>query len=322
MEEENKEIVKEVPMEEPPKKGKIIIILLVAFLILATLVGGIFIGKAMSDKKDDKKENEPAPTEEKKEDEPKEEPKKEDEPKGEDPVPVKTVDGTEVKMSNEEIDAIMARFYGIKISYERLFASDKFDISSINTMEMLATALKEMYIYNACAEEGTDIITLKNINSSLSKYVKKTLTFNDIKNVKSVTMGLPYDIEYGFTAKSENEISVIDRVCDGLFDGDDYNYGKVVKVEKSGDYAYVYEKIAFARYGYLTEGEENMKKVDYYKDYKRTSSIVETLNSKEFSTADGPLENSTPNWDLYNTYKYTFKLIDGTYYFQSFELVK
>ncbi len=29
-----------------------------------------------------------------------------------------------------------------------------------------------------------------------------------------------------------------------------------------------------------------------------------------------------PNYDKYNTYKYTFKLIDGTYYFQSVELVK
>ena len=266
----------------------------------------------VEEKNEEKDETTPI-DEQEQEDEPKEDKSKEDEPK----------DGTEVQMSSEEISAIMERFNGIKISHERLFEKDKFSINNINTNEMLATALSQMYIYNACSEQGRNTISLSDINESLSKYVKKELTFNDIKNIDSVAMGLPYDIAYSFKAKSEKEIDVIDTVCGGLFGGDDYIYGKAVKVEKSGEYAYIYEKIAFARYGNLSEGTNGEKKVNYYKDYKKTSNIIETLNSKDFFDNKGnPLENSTPNWDLYNSYKYTFKLIDGSYYFQSFELVK
>ena len=277
------------------------------------------LGKELYDKKEN---NEPTPVEEKTEEpdettpideQEQEDGTKEDKPK----------EGTEVQMSSEEISAIMERFNGIKISHERLFEKDKFNINNINTNEMLATALSQMYIYNACSEQGRNTISLSDINESLSKYVKKELTFNDIKNIDSVTMGLPYDIAYSFKAKSEKEIDVIDTVCGGTFGGDDYIYGKAVKVEKSGEYAYIYEKIAFARYGNLSEGTNGEMKVNYYKDYKKTGNIIETLNSKDFFDNKGnPLENSTPNWDLYNSYKYTFKLIDGSYYFQSFELVK
>ena len=344
MENEEKVNVEETQIEEPTKKkhtkqvkgkGLTVFIIVIVLIALAITYGcGLLLGKELYDKKEN---NEPTLVEEKneepdettpideqeqedgtKEDKPKEDEPKEDEPKEDEPK-----EGTEVQMSSEEISAIMERFNGIKISHERLFEKDKFNINNINTNEMLATALSKMYIYNACSKQGRNTISLSDINESLSKYVKKDLTFNDIKNIDSVTMGLPYDIAYSFKAKSEKEIDVIDSVCGGTFGGDDYIYGKTVKVEKSGEYAYIYEKIAFARYGNLSEGTNGEMKVNYYKDYKKTGNIIETLNSKEFLDNKGdPLENSTPNWDLYNSYKYTFKLIDGSYYFQSFELVK
>ena len=329
MENEEKKVVEEETTEETPKKkhtkqvkgkGLTVFIIVIVLIALAITYGcGFLLGKELYDKKEN---NEPTPVEEKTEEpdettpideQEQEDGTKEDKPK----------EGTEVQMSSEEISAIMERFNGIKISHERLFEKDKFNINNINTNEMLATALSQMYIYNACSEQGRNTISLSDINESLSKYVKKELTFNDIKNIDSVTMGLPYDIAYSFKAKSEKEIDVIDTVCGGTFGGDDYIYGKAVKVEKSGEYAYIYEKIAFARYGNLSEGTNGEMKVNYYKDYKKTGNIIETLNSKDFFDNKGnPLENSTPNWDLYNSYKYTFKLIDGSYYFQSFELVK
>ena len=107
--------------------------------------------------------------------------------------------------------------------------------------------------------------------------------------------------------------------CDEIFQGDDYVNKKIISAEKNNDYLYVYEKHAFAKYSDTeTEGSSV---VNYYKDYNRTTLLEKDLDSIEFTDAEGNVgKNSTPKWDLYNTYKYTFKIIDNNYYFQSFEL--
>ena len=66
------------------------------------------------------------------------------------------------------------------------------------------------------------------------------------------------------------------------------------------------------------------KSVDDLKNGGDFTSLVESktmTDSKNYTDANGNFgKNSTPKWDLYNTYKYTFKISDNTYYFQSFEL--
>ena len=105
----------------------------------------------------------------------------------------------------------------------------------------------------------------------------------------------------------------------GVFQANDYVNKKIVSAEKNNDFLYVYEKQAFAKYSDMEPGGNHL--VNYYKDYNKTNLLEKDLDSIEFTDANGNFgKNSTPKWDLYNTYKYTFKITDNTYYFQSFEL--
>lgn len=105
-----------------------------------------------------------------------------------------------------------------------------------------------------------------------------------------------------------------------MFMGKDYVIKKIVGEKKDGDHLYVYEKQAFARYSNPSIILGNFL-VDYYKDYNKTILLEKNLDSIEFTdekNVDG--KNITPDWDLYNTYKYTFKIVDNKYYFERLEL--
>ena len=225
-------------------------------------------------------------------------------------------------LSEIGMESVMERFKAIPISSDRLYEKDKFDIASMNTNELLITALSKLPVYRTCSQEGLKKFTLEDINKEIKKYVLKTLTFNDIKNVDSASLNNPYDYAYGITVKNENEIEVSDYFCGSEFSANDYVNSKIIKGEREGDYIYIYEKKAFAKY--IPESfNKTVPDVNYYKDYKKTGPVIETKPSSEFTNATGEIPSDRmPNWDLYNTYKYTFKLIDGAYYFQSLELVK
>lgn len=237
------------------------------------------------------------------------------------PIEPSNNDDNQEELTENEINNIMDRFKGIIIESKRLYENDKFDISSINANEMMVTALSKFNIYNACSKSGQEYVLLSDINNELRKYIEKTLTIADIKSLNGASMGNPYDYDYGVRVEDNERIEVIDRVCGGLFNENDYVYTKIDKGIKEGDYVYIYEKTAFARYNGVNDNQDYL--VDYYKDYNKTGEVVEKLISKEFTDGYGnQKEGSTPNWDLYNTYKYTFKLINGEYYFQTLELVK
>ena len=59
--------------------------------------------------------------------------------------------------------------------------------------------------------------------------------------------------------------------------------------------------------------------VNYYKEYLKVTTIEKNIQSYNYYVGDQkePIE---PNWDLYDTYKYTFKKVNDVYYFQSFGL--
>lgn len=221
------------------------------------------------------------------------------------------------ELNDNGIKNIMARFKGIKISSDRLYQNDKFDINNINTNELLVTALSKLNVYNVCAQEGLKRFSIDEINEEINKYVKKTIILEDLNKVDYAAMGNPYDYSYNISIWNNETLEVTDSVCGSEFGAEDYINSKVIKAVREGDYIYVYEKEAFARYA--GNFEEEIYKVNYYKDYRKTGTPVETKASSEFSYKNA---DTTPTWDLYNTYKYTFKLVDGTFYFQSFELDK
>lgn len=221
------------------------------------------------------------------------------------------------------IDA-MKKYNGMYIEEHDLYNKNKYNISEISNYEIVATALKNIdrsYIVSNCSNEPKKTVSFETLNSVLKDYIlNKTISKDMIKYLygESSFPGEQYVIiDTGIKLK-ENGLE-LSGSCGDEFSMEDFVNRKVISAEKDGDYLYIYEKQAFARYngteaniGYL---------VDYYKDYSRTNVLEKNLDSIEFIDLNGNVgKNSTPNWDLYNTYKYTFKLVDNNYYFQSFEL--
>jgi len=285
------------------KKNNIKIIIFVIGALLIGLGSGFLLSKSFVNKESDKKTGNSENVDNKKPGDN----NQNDNTKDNETDVFKTV-------SKYEANAIMKQFNGIKISSERLFSKDRFTIDEINVDEMLITALRQIDIYNACSKDGEKNVSLYFINNQLSNYVKKSLTLNDIKSkVKNgIHVGNPYKFDYSVKVNNEKNIEVVDLYCGDTFSAEDFVERKIVDAERQNDYVYVYEKVAFARYNdeSLKSSDGNYK-VDFYDNYKKDGNIIETL----------PRDDEVVSWDLYKTYKYTFKLIDEEYFFQSLELV-
>ena len=312
MEEENKQVEEEVkeeakPVEEPKKENfltkkkevkgrplRIWIIIMIIIFMLFTFGIGLSLGKRLAEK-DTKKETQ----------EPKEETKIE-------------------TLTETEAEGVMQKFKALAIKENNLYKSDKYEISAISDDELFLTALSKFAIPSVCSEDSMEKeITAEMLNEKLKDYVDKTLTMDKVRAINMSELG-GYNYCYGVEFVNDTTIKVSNCNCGSIFEANDYINRKFVKAEKQGDLVFIYEKEAFGRYPVNMEyTDDGTPMVNYYKTYARNEEVVETLTSSEFTDQNSnPFPNSTPNWDKYNTYKYTFKLINNNYYFQSFELVK
>lgn len=103
---------------------------------------------------------------------------------------------------------------------------------------------------------------------------------------------------------------IIIGACGGDTRGPGYFiYRKFVKAEKTDGELYLYEKVAFA-----DETDEVFDENVFYSDVEYTNKIIEGVSEEEIF--------SSKYIDKLPEYKYTFKLEDGNYYFESVERVK
>ena len=321
MEEEKKEVTEEVAQEtntaeviaETPKKGnkkvvkgKSLTVFIIVIVVLAMAIA-FGCGYVLHDKLDNNKKEEPK----------QQEPKK-DEPKQDEP---KKGENQKVALNETEIEAIMPAFNSLKIVDSNLYSNDKYEVSNMTDSELLLTGISSFGIKSVCADSNaSQEVTVEMINERIKKYVDASLTMDRIKQVDFDTLG-GRDYCYGVEILNDTTLKVTNCNCGSLADGSDFILTKIISGEKEGDFAYVYEKAAFGRYKNFTMSSDN--ELDYYLNYARTGKIVETLGDFHYSDENGnPMPGTEVNWDLYNTYKYTFKLVDGEYYFQSLELVK
>lgn len=215
----------------------------------------------------------------------------------------------------------METFKKIYISDNNLYAKNNYNVSEISNYDLIGTALRNIdrstYIY----AEPKKIVSFETLNSALNKYIlNQTITENTIKSLKKGSSYPAAQYEVADTGINLKETGLeLYGSYGGVFQANDYVNKKIVSAEKNDDFLYVYEKQAFAKYSDTEPGGNHL--VNYYKDYNKTNLLEKDLDSIEFTDANGNFgKNSTPKWDLYNTYKYTFKITDNTYYFQSFEL--
>lgn len=311
-------------MEEKNKKqgkGKIVTIIILILLVLG-LSGFIVYDKVLYkyfEKKEVKEENE----------------SKEEKP-------------IELDIDSDEVNKISDNLITPDISNESMFKNDKYSIESINDRELLRNAIYSLsevmydtYIESACYNikvEDRKSISIDDLNKAIKqKYpnLKKELTMAKIKKVVMDKEQKLSDGWYGFGCVNvyfydENTIKLAGP-CDYCSEYFDYSetqaYRKIKKVEKDSNYVYFYNEIAFGKIEFddSTGDEDSIDiVVKYYNNYNLSGNIIETKRGRY----DGPElivdEQVEPTeWGKYNnTYKTTYKLINGKYYFESIELVK
>jgi len=222
--------------------------------------------------------------------------------------------------SNNEIleeEKIMEQFNKIIVSNEKVFSNDKFNVNDLSIDEILVTVFSKMDIDSICLENSKSAkITIDELNNSINKYINKTLSFDDVKKLdhKSVGVGGQYDYEYGIIINNSN-IEVIDKVCGSEGGFEIFTLKKIINYEKKDDNIYLYSKIVF--------GQNDDSKVKYYSDFNKRSGVIESFDGwYDYLGGAQVDENISPDYDRYNTYKFTFKIIDGIYYFKTVELIK
>lgn len=221
-------------------------------------------------------------------------------------------------ISSQIVKDVMSRYNDLYISEDNLYKNNEYSISSITDYDLVSTALSNVdtnKIAYCIWEESQlkDDVSIDELNSILDDLLyNKDISISTIKS-SSEEVSYPiadYQINNIGIVLSDNGLKLIGP-CDGGYGFIKYTDKKIIKAEKNDDYLFVYEKQAFGE-DYMEDNNDKFL-TNYYKDYARTAILEKGL----IRDADNP----TPNWDLYNTYKYTFKNIDGEYFFESLELV-
>ena len=225
----------------------------------------------------------------------------------------------EIELTSDIAKVVIDTYNTIYLSEEKVYISDLYDVESLTNYDLVATAfgLTDKSGISYCGQGTARDFTLDYFNNLLKDYYEnKTIDMNIINSLSSTTTINDFQVKV-----NGNYLKLYGSCGGGVFNAADYTNTNIEKITQKDDYVYIYEKAAFAKYVTISESEE--QKVNYYKDYSRTGEVLETLNSSQFTNSDGSkLENSEPNWLLYNTYKYTFKKHDNGYYFEKVELVK
>lgn len=220
---------------------------------------------------------------------------------------------------DKRIAKALRSFEQIGLNPEDIYESD---VTKLSKKELIITALKglEFEQINYCKMNETDLtipITIDDLNKSLKNAIPDgKISQEDITNNANKTTS--YSIGgYGYTFKFAN--GTLEEYSIKLLDNKIYVIGpcghegpnevdiktKVVKAELSGEYLYVYQNVAFGKTEFLQSLDSFV--YDYYKDKDfKTKEETKTLNEE-------------PSWEIYDTYKITFKKNGKNYYFESSE---
>lgn len=249
----------------------------------------------------------------------------------------------EVDITSDEVTKALENFNNINITNDELTKNGEYNISSLTLKQKIEAlgrivGIKKQSAIAFCGNDFKEDLTLEDMNNYLKEVLDTTLTLEELKSngveekVQIIVDDDPNPkILKGILVSGGEEYSIwiIDGKyylrsysCDG-FSVDNVVYKKTIKAEKDDNNLYVYEKRAFYEIGNEFPTEEMPKvEIKYYKDYAKKE-LVETVEGTHVTALnDYYKQEKDITWDSYNTYKYTFKIKDGNYYFEKFELVK
>ncbi len=299
----------------PPKKNNYLYLIIIVVVFLVAVIGGfLFLGSGVF-KEFNKVKNDV---------------EKEIEKKDEIDITDKKSNVREIDIKSDEVDIVLKKFITLGLSNARgyitdqegfestigiqfsedWYAQERLDVDELNIQHLIKTATNNLDTKKAifCGNKDDKVGTysMQEINTALQKVIyNKTITLEDIKNNQ---------VEANDVFEVKGNDIYLNLSCDGNCCGPtDITYAKTYKAEKEEDKIYIYQKVAFCKYNKEVKANNPSGYSSEYNCFKdsKVSDLVETR-----------LEEDNPAWDKYNTYKVTFKEVQGNYYFDNYELVK
>lgn len=205
----------------------------------------------------------------------------------------------------------------IYISDESLYSSNSFNISQISNYDLLASAVRiiseSTQIVSACSDEGYTEIPIDELNKNLPKYIKnKTLTKETIDQLFKGQQFVY--VPTSISVKRNGNNLKLAGPCDLMGYLPDYSIQKTIKATETEENVYIYKKIIFAKYDFENR-TDYIPPINYYRTYNN-GTIIGTTTGENSWTADSDI-----NWDLFDTYKYTFKKDNNNFYFEQIEII-
>ena len=226
-----------------------------------------------------------------------------------------SIEETSLDISSTDVKSLINLVKNMSLNDKFVYQNNTFKLSQLSDKEKIKATINYFANTNkvdACIGSSSEVKYKYNMTSFNNAYKQlfinaSNITIDALKNSLEYSKDENeyYSDNFGVYIFDNNQFA-IDLPCG--FEGleEEIISKKVISASKKGDYTYIKEKVAFAKLG---EGTN----YDYYKNYSKTGSVIETIEATE---------DRTPNYSLYNTYKYTFKNINGIVYLESYELEK
>lgn len=212
----------------------------------------------------------------------------------------------------------------------KFYDSNNMQVSDLTKVDLIKLALSSIDAPRCVLEDAEfKTVTVEELNKALENLFPslEKITYNDIvTNIVKTddSSGIKWDSIgdfYIILNDNTESIMVSSDNCDGCGIGPVPKvHTKNTKALKDGDYLYVYQKMAFSKVSLESPSDEDITKgIEWY------MSLYNGLDENEKalqSIKNYKVDEDDINWDLYSTYKWTFKKDNNDYYLDSVELIK
>lgn len=271
-------------MKEKKKKSKIWIFFIIIIVLLVILFGGYMVyDKVINNQSNKKEEN--TTTEKKKEQEMKED---------------LNVDSKEVQ---DLIDGIKVSDISTDLT-GYYYLQDRITRDTLDNQIKLIVGLQKSYNQ----DESITAISKTQMTTNIQSVFGKDMTYQD-ENIDAAC--------YGTAANYNSQKQTYELVggCGGVFIP--YYHSKVVSATRTEDSIIIDEKAIYADFNTDSWDGESEVPMELYTPDQKTR-IIETTDAAYSGHEDEFIDQYQ---DQLPTYRYTFKLEDGNYYFDSVEKV-
>ncbi|MBR1413245.1 MAG: hypothetical protein IJ574_01060 [Bacilli bacterium] len=194
-------------------------------------------------------------------------------------------------------------YYNILIS--KIYTSSK--LNDFLLKDKLYLAISNLFIGKNSKNSNYDMNSTINL-TDINKFIKsafndKEISINDVKKALDIDVNNLYKLNNYYISINNTELNVSLNNCKY---SKEYVLNKLLNAKENKDYLYIEIKSSYIHLDLLNK--------------QIYTTNIDNEEQKEYFNKD-KLNDNELNWDLYNTYKWSFKKVNKNYYLESVEKI-